>query len=91
MVPRPEWPWLLEVDSSSGMVVAWLAGERDGAVINARRSASTRRVHASLASACEAYQIDPNCDLCLRFQREIVSGTSSATHTPSSPSPRRGD
>lgn len=66
-LPRPECPWLFLYDPVHGLVTAYLSDT----VINSRRSHSTKRVHSTLASACNAYALNVRTDLELRWYRGV--------------------
>lgn len=61
--PRPDWPWLLEQWEGEGERVVVFLEEPERGPLHARRARCARRVHASLASACQAYGIDAATDL----------------------------
>lgn len=67
--PRPECPWLFTFDPVTGLVTAFISET----IINSRRSHSLKRIHGSLSSACQAYQLNARSDLELRWFRGISS------------------
>lgn len=67
-------PWLLELDPVRGTVVAYL-DEGEYGPLHARRNHCSRRVHASLTSACNAYNLDAARDIELRWWKGVSLAT----------------